>query len=111
VSLVAVDGDGFQRPGRLLVTATGWVQNQGMELEQLGGDRVTLGRRWGTEPVLCEGVPAEILLPVKGDRVRFYPLDESGNRRQAVPCTERDGKAVVVLAPKHKTIWYEVEIR
>jgi hypothetical protein len=111
VSLVAVDGDGFQRPGRILVTATGWVQNQGMELEQLGGDRVTLGRRWGTEPVLCEGVPAEILLPVKGDRVRFYPLDESGNRRQAVPCTERDGKAVVVLAPKHKTIWYEVEIR
>jgi len=111
VSMVALDGDGFGAPGRILVTATGWVQNKGMELEELGGDRVTLGTRWGTEPVLCEGIPAEIVLPVDGDRVRFYPLDESGNRRSAVPCAERDGKAVVLLGPKHKTVWYEVEIR
>ena len=88
-----------------------WVQNKGMELEELGGDRVTLGTRWGTEPVLCEGIPAEVVLPVDADRVRLYPLDESGNRRSAVPCTQRDGKAAILLGPKHKTIWYEVEIR
>ena len=111
ISLVAVDGAGFDRSGRILVTATGWVQNQGMELEDLGNDRVTLGRNWGTEPVLCEGVPAEIVLPVAADRVRLYPLDESGNRRSAAACTGRDGKSVVSLAPEHKTIWYEVEIR
>jgi hypothetical protein len=111
ISLVAVDGDGFESPGRLLVTATGWVQNQGMELESLGGDRVTLGRKWGGAPVLCEGVPAAIRLPVARDRVRFYALDESGNRRSEVPCAEREGRAQVELAPKHKTIWYEVEIR
>jgi len=111
VSMVAVDGEGFASPGRILVTATGWVQNQGAELEELGGDRVTLSTNWGTEPVLCEGIPAEILLPVAADRVRFYPLDESGNRRPAVPCAQRDGKASVVLDPRHKTVWYEVEIR
>ncbi|NQT39863.1 MAG: hypothetical protein HQ581_20385, partial [Planctomycetes bacterium] len=97
--------------GHILVTATGWVQNQGAQLEELGGDRVTLGTNWGTEPVLSEGIPAEILLPVAADRVRFYPLDESGNRRPAVPCAEREGKASVVLDPRHKTVWYEVEIR
>ena len=111
ISMVALDGDGFQSPGRILVTATGWVQNKGMELEELGGDRVTLGTRWGTEPVLCEGIPAEILLPVDGDRVRLYPLDESGNRRSAVPCPQRDGRAAVLLGPEHKTVWYELEIR
>ena len=110
ISMVAIDGEGFDSPGRILVTATGWVQNQGTELEELGGDRVTLGTNWGTEPVLCEGIPAEILLPVAPDRVRFYPLDESGNRRPAVPCAEREGKASVVLDPRHKTVWYEVEI-
>ncbi len=111
ISLVAIDGDGFDSPGRILVTATSWVQNQGMELEDLGGDRVTLGRNWGTEPVLCEGVPAEIVLPVAADRVRLYPLDESGNRRAPVPCSDRGGKTALPLDPKHKTIWYEVEIR
>jgi hypothetical protein len=111
ISLVAVDGEGFDRPGRILVTATGWVQNEGMELEELGGDRVTLGRNWGREPVLCEGVPAEIVLPVAAERVRFYPLDESGNRRPVVSSSGRDGSTTVVLDPAHKTVWYEVEIR
>lgn len=110
ISMVAVDGEGFDRPGRLLVTATGWVQNRGAELEDLGGDRVTLGTNWGSEPVLAEGISAEIALPVPADRVRVYPLDESGNRRAAIECSEREGKAAVVLGPAHKTVWYEVEI-
>jgi hypothetical protein len=61
--------------------------------------------------VLCEGVPAEIVLPVGADRARFYPLDESGNRRPAVSCGGRDGRTIVALDPEHKTVWYEVEIR
>jgi len=111
ISMVSIDGAGFRKPGRILVTATGWVQNRGAELEQLGDDRVTLGTRWGNEPILCEGVPAEIVLPVAADRVAFYPLDESGNRRDLVKCRGQDGKTRVHLDPKHKTIWYEVEIR
>jgi hypothetical protein len=38
-------------------------------------------------------------------------LDESGNRRAAVTVSESDGKAILALGPKHKTVWYEVEIR
>jgi len=110
VSMVAVDGRGFDKPGRILIAATGLAHNRGAELEDLGGDRITLRDRWGSEPVLCEGVPAEIRLPVPPDRVRFYPLDESGNRRAAVPCSEIDGRAVLALDPRHRTVWYEAVI-
>jgi hypothetical protein len=109
--MVCVDGEGFDQPGRVLIAATGWVQNTGAELKDLGGDRVTLGNRWGREPILCEGVPAEITLPVDARRVRFWPLDESGRRRDAVPVAGAGGKTVLRLAPRHKTIWYEAEIR
>jgi len=111
VSMVCVDGQGFDRPGRILITATGWVQNQDAQLERLDGDRVTLRDRWGSEPVLCEGVRAEIVLPVAADHVKFYPLDESGSRRAVVACRQQDGKALLTLGPEHQTIWYEVEIR
>lgn len=110
VSLVALDGKGFDVPGRVLVVATGLVQNIDAELESLGNDRVTLRNRWGREPVLCEGVPARITLPVPPSRVQFYPLDESGNRRKANPVGTAGGRAVLELGPQHKTIWYEAQI-
>jgi hypothetical protein len=111
VSLVAIDGDAFDKPGRVLIAATGLVQNQGAKLASLAGDNVTLGNQWGNEPVLCEGIPAEVILPVTPQRVRFYPLDESGNRRAEAAAGELDGKTLLQLDPKHKTIWYEVEIK
>ena len=111
VSLVALDGEGFDRPGRVLVAATGWVQNTGARLEELGGQRVTLGNRWGKEPILCEGIPAEIVLPVPPDRVTIYPLDPAGSRGRPIPPGVRDGRAAVPLGPQHKTLWYELVIR
>ncbi|MCR4412675.1 MAG: carbohydrate binding domain-containing protein [Thermoguttaceae bacterium] len=111
ISLVALEGKGFDQPGRVLVTATGLVENTDAQLEKLGDDRVTLRNRWGREPVLCEGVPAEVLLPVDAQRVKLYALDASGNRRASATVRSRDGKAVLELGPRHKTIWYEAEIR
>ena len=111
VSMVCIDGEGFGKTGRVLVAATGWTQNSGAKFEELGGDRVTLRRQWGEEPILCEGIPADIVLPVAADRVQVYALDESGNRRNAVPVTSADGKAQLTLTPQHETVWYEVLIR
>ncbi len=111
VSLVCIDGDGFDQPGRVLVAATAVVRNTGAELERLDGDRITLGDRWGSEPVLCEGVCAEIRLPLSAQRVRYYPLDPSGARGPVIEAAEQDGQAVVKLDPKHQTVWYEIEIR
>lgn len=111
VSLVAIDGKTLSGPGRILVAATGIVCNQGAKLENLGGDLVTLGNRWGTEPVLCEGVLAEVTLPASAARVTLYPLDEAGNRRQAIPLGQSNGKAVLLLGPQHRTLWYEAVVR
>jgi hypothetical protein len=114
VSITEVAGDGWRvagKPGRVLVAATGVVQDTGAVLEDLGGNRVTLRNRWGTGPVLCEGIPASIILPVDPDRVQLYPLDAAGNRREAVPVLVEGGRAKLELAPKYKTLWYEAEIR
>ena len=112
VSMVALDGESVgAKPGRVLIAATGAVQNTGATLEDLGDNRVTLRNRWGTEPILCEGIPATIELPVAADRVRLYPLDDAGNRRGAIPVSSEGGRAKLELGPKHKTLWYEVEVR
>jgi hypothetical protein len=111
VSMTAIDGDGFDRPGRILVAATGWVQNRDAKLEHLGGPRITLRDQWGREPVLCEGIQASLTLPVPAERVKCYPLDEAGRRRAAISVGGCGNAAQVDLAPRHKTVWYEVVIR
>jgi len=111
VTMTCIEGEGFGKPGRILIAATGDIHNKGAQLRDLGANRVTLANQWGEEPVMCEGVPAEITLPIATDRVKLYPLDESGNRREAVPVASKDGKALLKLGPEHKTIWYEVEVK
>ncbi len=111
VSLVAIDGKGFDRPGRILLAATGLVQNTDAKLRTLDGDKVTLDNQWGKAPLLCEGIPAQLTLPVAAPRVHVYPLDEAGNRGPALAAKSQDGKALVTLSPQYKTVWYEVEIR
>jgi hypothetical protein len=111
VSMTCIDGDGFDKPGRILIAATGLVKNRNMRLEELGDDRVTVRDQWGDAPVLCEGVPATVRLPAPSGRVKLYPLDESGDRRTSVAAAaDADGNAVIRLAPDYKTIWYEVEV-
>ncbi len=111
LSLVCLDGKGFSEPGRILIAATGMSQNRGAQFRKTPQGGITLGADWGGGPVLCEGVEAEITLPVEASRVNFYPLDESGNRRPSVSVADADGRALLLLGPQHKTVWYEVEIR
>ena len=111
ISLACMDGAGFDRPGRVLVTATGMVRNKGVQLEHLDGDKVTFRDHWGTEPVLCEGIAARLVLPVAAARVTVYPLDESGQRREAIPVEDHGGKTLLPLDAKYRTLWYEVDIR
>ncbi|MCL2347286.1 MAG: carbohydrate binding domain-containing protein [Planctomycetaceae bacterium] len=135
ISLVSVNGNGFgqndqpnnqqnDQPTRLLVAATGKCLNTGMTLESLGNGRVTVGNRWGAGPVLCEGIPAKLTLPVDPGRIKFFPLDASGNRKTAVPVknanstnnstnNSANGSAngsMVELTPEAETLWYEIVI-
>jgi len=94
-----------------LLAATGLVRNQDMRPQRLDNNRITLGNHWGSEPVLCEGVPAEVGLPVAVERVRCFALDGSGRRKETVEVTSREGRACLTLGPRYKTVWYEIEIR
>ena len=109
--MTVIEGKGFDGPGRILIAATGLVQNKGAQLQHLEGKRITLGNRWGEAPVLCEGIPAEIVLPAPADRSTVYPLDTAGNRRRAIKPTAARRASVIVIGPEYKTLWYEVEIR
>src|SRR5208337_2855290 len=73
VTMTVIEGQGFDGPGRILIAATGLVQNKGAQLRTLDGKHVTVGDRWGEAPVCCEGIAAEILHLVAADRVTVYP--------------------------------------
>jgi hypothetical protein len=111
VSLVCMDGQGFEQPGRILIAANGVVQNSEAQTVNLGHNRVTLRDQWGTAPILCEGIDAEIALPVAAQRVSIYPLDERGDRRSPLVVRAANGRAVLPLRSTENTLWYEVEIR
>lgn len=112
VSITVLEGESFQGPARILVAATGWVQNKGATLKQIGHDQVTLGNQWGDEPVLCEGIPAELVIPIPPERVQFYSLDTSGRRAQPIPVEKSPtGHALLRLGAQYKTLWYEVQIQ
>ncbi len=110
ITATAVDGTGFARPGRILVTATGRAENTGWGWEQ-EGERVTLRRNWGEEPSLVEGISATIRLPVRPGRVEAHVLDERGQRREPLVIGDSDDRALVTIGPEHHTLWYEIIIR
>ncbi|MGL4594721.1 MAG: carbohydrate binding domain-containing protein [Thermoguttaceae bacterium] len=120
ISLVSINANGFgplsdtqknpqndkkQEPVRVLVTATGVMQNTEMKLDILPENRVTCGNRFGDAPVLCEGIPMTLTFS-KAKTIRCFPLDEKGNRRSQVASTGNR----VELKPEYKTIWYEIEV-
>ena len=98
---------------RFLFVATGEMRNTDMKLESLGDDRVTVGNRWGKGPTLCEGIPVTIMMEGSEyiDHIRYWPLDESGNRREELkPVKIGDNIVALEFKPEYKTIWYEIEI-
>jgi hypothetical protein len=119
VSMTSLEGRGWNPgpvgapPKHLLLTATGLIENSGQKTQGRGEDRITLSNQyWGGEPVLCEGIPAKLTLPFSADRVEVYALDPSGERKErlAVPASSSD-TCVFEIAPRYRTIWYEVVLR
>ena len=100
--LTVIDGEALPTSKRLLITATGSIENTKMGWKN--AERTTVGRDWGMPPVLVEGPKATIDLP-GGGRFKAWALDERGQRREEVPV--RDAK--LEIGPQFKTLWYEVE--
>ncbi len=98
----------LQAPGRILVTATGFIQNTGMGWKN--GEHTTVGRDWGRAPTLTENIPATITLPVAARRLEAFTLDERGQRREKLPVIDNGGKASIRIGAGNPTPWYELVV-
>lgn len=111
VAMTAVQGT-FEH-GRVLVVLAGYAANKGMRwLTDPWKDplQATLGRNWGTAPSLVEGVEGVFELPNLGGRVRCWALDPLGAPKENVPVTRSpDGKLVIRVGARYRTIWYLIE--
>jgi hypothetical protein len=103
VTMTALDGRPLARSGAILVAACGRCENAGM---QFSADRRTVGRNWGKAPVCIEPVEATVALPP--GRWKCRALKPDGTPAADVPLAEDKGRAVLHLAPQHKTMWYLV---
>jgi len=113
VSLVSRQATGFGesgRPANILLAATGLAQNKGMVIERLSDRDITL-RDWGQGPMLVEGIPLTLTLPVKPARVHCFALDPHGDRKREVPLASTAQGTQLVLKPEYETVWYEICIK
>jgi len=111
ITLTAMDGTGFAKPGRILLTASGYAENQGWGWET-DGENVTVRDQWGKGPTLCEGIPAHF--EIKGlapARAQVWALDQTGKRVAEVKVSDAGGHAAFDIGPENKTLWYEVVVR
>jgi Carbohydrate binding domain/Cellulase (glycosyl hydrolase family 5) len=107
VLISAISGNNFSS-GTFLITALGREENSGQKW--LDEKRTSIGRNWGKGPVLVEGVDARVIFPVQSSRVKVWALDERGNRRSEIK-VGGTSTSTIQLSEKHKTLWYEVEIK
>ena len=108
--------NGKLTPGRWLLAATGDMRNDGAIVKKVGDRDVTTAAHFGGAnghaPVLCEGIPAAIVLNnLDLERVDVYALDPSGARGVAIPTIAVDEGVKFEIDPKYKTLWYEIVVR
>jgi hypothetical protein len=95
----------FPYAKRILITATGDIENTGMGWKNAA--KTSVGRDWGKAPVLVEGPAAkiELLEFLGGGKFKAWALDERGQRRAEIPVAN----GTLEIGPQHRTLWYEVE--
>jgi hypothetical protein len=117
--VVALDGEvPIAHARRLVVVALGYSQNSGTRWAEYPdhllpglppeGGQVTVGRAWGQPPVLAEGVPATVIVPLRGGTPTAWALDGAGQRVSRVPVRIDGSRALLEVGPAYRTLWYEV---
>ena len=106
ITAAAVRGENFHSPGAsILVTATGYVENQGMGWN---AEKTSVGDQWGVGPVLCEGIPFQMTL--KTPHAEAWALDGRGRPTASIHAEPVTKGTRFVLGPRYKTLWYEIRI-
>ncbi len=108
IAITAIDGADMQSPGRILVTATGDAENEGMGWKD--ANKTSVGRDWGRSPSRVEGIPVTLRLAVPARRLKGWALDERGRRGKPLAVRAEGEGAAVELGPGFATLWYELEV-
>ena len=114
VSFVSQNATGFGEsgnPANILLAATGLMENKGMAIQKTSQTKIKL-TDWGDGPIYVEGIPAKITLLSSAQKTKCYSLDNVGNRKKEVPVVKvNENTSEIVIDPKYKTVWYEIEIK
>lgn len=105
LTLNAADGQPLTQSRRLLLAASGNVENTGMGWN---ADHTSVGTKWGTAPTLCEGIAARVTLDTGAKSAKVHGLDGAGTRAGEVPASLNGGKLSFEIGPRYRTLWYEV---
>jgi hypothetical protein len=100
----SLDGKSLETSHRILLTAVGSAENQGMVWNDT---RTSVGNKWGTGPTLVNGIPAEVTLPFRIKSV--HALDGRGQPQGAVPVRLEGNTSQFTIGPEHRTLWYEID--
>ncbi len=104
-ALAAADGQPLAESKHALLALVTRVENTNMGWSE---DRRTVGRKWGSAPLVAQGVAADLVLP-GDDKPRVIALDSQGRPIGDVPVTGQPGRWTVGLGPQYNTLWYAVE--
>jgi hypothetical protein len=106
ITASALRGEDFHSKGaRLLVTATGYIENKGMGWND---GKTSVGKNWGEGPTMCEGIPIELTL--KAQHATAWPLDGQGRRQAPISAETVPGGVRFHFGPDFKTLWYEIDV-
>ena len=104
-ALASVDSRPIVESAKLVLSLATRVENSNMGWDE---ERKTVGRKWGSAPVVAQGVPAEIILPGRS-APRAWALDTRGEKSSPVSVSRTDDGWRLAVGPQYKTLWYVIE--
>ena len=103
-AVAAADGKDLATAKSALLALATRVENTNMGWSE---DRRTVGKKWGSAPLVAQGVAADLVLPGR-DRPRVTALDSLGRPAGDVPVGGQPGRWTLSLDPKYRTLWYAI---
>jgi hypothetical protein len=105
---IALDAESLMTARRSLITVSTRIQNTGMTWE---GTR-TIHDDWGSSPTEMESVSISLVLSMRADSIRVYPLDGAGLPAGG-PVTVLPGAPdrfhLILNQAQDKTVWWGIE--
>ncbi|WOO41543.1 carbohydrate binding domain-containing protein [Rubellicoccus peritrichatus] len=107
IAVTSLDDRELLNSKRMLVVATGYVENTDMGWTD---DKMnSVGSDWGKAPSRIEVVPAEIVFK-HSEPIRVWSLDGRGERKALVDIHKEGANHYrFTIGEKHETLWYEIE--